>query len=175
MTKIVSFASLAMLGLMALPPGVATAQPAPPPTGPAMPLEYAVKYVCGTNPIEGQVTTLVASGNYYTAVNIHNPFKENKVTYKVALALQGEPGPMTGFQPAFPLKYDQAMDVDCRLIRARLQQAHIATPPFITGFLVVQSARELDVVGVYTAAGAVEKNQVVSIDVERVPVRRVMD
>ncbi|MEA3051515.1 MAG: hypothetical protein QOG72_418 [Sphingomonadales bacterium] len=176
MTRIASFVPLAALALLALPPTAATAQPAPPPQGPELPLEYAAKYVCGTNPLQGAVTTLAAAGNYYTAVNIHNPFKANKVTYKVALAPQGKPGPMTGFQPVFPLSYDQAMDVDCRLIRARLQQSGIPVPAngFITGFLVIESSRELDVVAVYTAAPT-PGNQVSSIHTERVPVRRVID
>ena len=74
------------------------------------------------------------------------------------------------------LNYDQAMDIDCRLIRARFQQAGIPVPGpgFITGFVVVQSARELDVVAVYTAAPT-PGNQVSSIHTERVPVRRVGD
>lgn len=180
MTRTASFASLAALALIALPATSASAQPAPqpPPTGPAMPLEYAVKFVCGTNPLQGAVVTTAATGNYYTAVDIHNPFRSNKLTYKIALAPfpPGKPGPMTPFQPSMGLDYDQAMDVDCRLIRARLQQAGIPVPAatFITGFVVVQSARELDVVAVYTAAPT-PGNQVASIHTERVPVRRVGD
>lgn len=166
--------SLATLALLALPVTAATAQPAP---GPVMPLEYAVKFVCGTNPMQGAVVTTAAAGNYYTAVNIHNPFSSNKLTYKIALAPfpPGQPGPVTPFQPTMGLQYDRALDIDCRLIRARLQQAGIPVPlpGFITGFVVVQSARELDVVAVYTAAPT-PGNQVASIATERVPVRRVM-
>lgn len=181
MTRIASFVRFAALASLALPVAAVDAQPAPP-QGPELPLEYAAKFVCGTNPVQGAVTTLVATGNYFTAVNIHNPFRSNKVTYKVVLARQGGPPPpggpgqMTGFQPVFPLSYDQAMDVDCRVIRARLQQAGIGVPgnSFITGFLAVQSARELDVVAVYTAAPT-PGNQVSSIHTERVPVRKVMD
>jgi hypothetical protein len=171
------FATAAML---ALPLSAATAQPGPPPlpppTGPVMPLEYAAKFVCGTNTAPGASTTLVAFGQYYTAVNIHNPNRENVITYKVAIAPQGKPGPMTGFQPPMQLRYDEALDVDCRLIRARAQQAGIGLPGsvFFTGFLVVQSRAELDVVAVYTAS-PVATNQVASIHTERVPVRRLRD
>ena len=72
--------------------------------------------------------------------------------------------------------YDQALDIDCRLIRARIQQAGIPLPPaiFVTGFLVIQSREELDVVAVYSAA-PVATNQVASIHTERVHVRRVGD
>src|SRR5215217_6360288 len=129
--------------MLALPISAAPAQPAPqqPPTGPVLPLEYAAKFVCGTNTAPGQGTSLVAFGKYYTAVNIHNPNRRNRFTYKIAIADQGKPGPMTPFQPVMELSYDQALDVDCRLIRARVQQAGIPLPPaiFVTGFLVIQS------------------------------------
>jgi hypothetical protein len=171
-------ATFAAAAMLAPPVSAVQAQPGPPepPKGPAMPLEYAVKFVCGTNTAPGQATTLVAHGKYYTAVNIHNPYRENVVTYKVAIAAQGAIGPMTPFQPPMELKYDQAFDVDCRLIRARIGQAQIPLPPaiFVTGFLVVQSRAELDVVAVYTAA-PVATNQVASFHTERVPVRRLRD
>ena len=65
--------------------------------------------------------------------------------------------------------------MDCRLIRARIQQAGIPLAPavFVTGFLVVQSSDSLDVVAVYSAA-PVASNQVSSIHTERVPQRRVL-
>ena len=177
MTRI-NLVAIDSAAMLALPVTSAAAQPAPnqPPTGPAMPLEYAVKFVCGTNTAPGQSSTLAAFGKYYTAVNIHNPNRENVVTYKIAIAAHGKPGPMTPFQPAMELRYDQAFDVDCRLITARVQQAGIPLPPaiFFTGFLVVQSRAELDVVAVYTAA-PVATNQVASIHTERVSVRRLRD
>lgn len=168
--------AIASAAMLALPISSVGAQPKPnePPTGPALPIEYAVKFVCGTNTAPGQSSTLVAFGKYYTAVNIHNPNRRNQLTYKVAVAAQGKPGPMTGFQPVMDLSYDQALDVDCRLIRARIEQAGIPLPPaiFVTGFLVVQSRQELDVVAVYTAA-PVATNQVSSIHTERVLPRKV--
>jgi hypothetical protein len=178
MTKSTRSAALAAAVLLAFPPSAVAAQPAPqqPPTRPALPMEYAAKFVCGENIAPGASTTLVAFGRYYTAVNIHNPNRRNRITYKVTWAQQGNPGPMTDFQPIMDLSYDQALDIDCRLIRARLQQAGIPVPPavFITGFLVIQSVEPLDVVAVYTAAPTTT-NQVASIHTERVPVRRVLE
>jgi hypothetical protein len=168
--------AIASAVLLALPVSAVSAQPVPekPPTGPALPLEYAAKFVCGTNTAPGQATSLVSKGRFYTAVNIHNPNRRNRFTYKIAIAAQGKPGPMTGFEPIMDLTYDQALDIDCRLIRARVQQSGIPLPPaiFVTGFLVIQSREELDVVAVYTAA-PVATDQVSSIHTERVPVRRV--
>src|SRR5688572_11539693 len=155
--------------MLALPVAAVQAQPAPnqPPTEPALPIEYAAKFVCGTNTAPGQGTSLVSKGRFYTAVNIHNPMRRNRFTYKIAIADQGKPGPMTGFHPVMDLSYDQALDIDCRLIRARVQQAGIPLPPaiFVTGFLVIQSREELDVVAVYTAA-PVATDQVSSIHTE---------
>jgi hypothetical protein len=164
--------------ILACPIYAVSAQPAPPPPGPptkpALPLEYAAKFVCGTNPLQGAVSPAAAAGIYYTAVNIHNPNLSNELTYKVVLAPRDKPaGLMTPFQPFMGMKYDWAFDIDCRLMRANLQQAGIPVSPtdFITGFLVIQSIRELDVVAVYTAAPG--NNQVASIHTERVQLRKV--
>ncbi|MEA3028888.1 MAG: hypothetical protein QOG13_213 [Sphingomonadales bacterium] len=181
MNKLNKLAMLATVTLLPFAAAAASAQPAPPPAqppaGPALPLEYAAKFVCGENIAPGASTTLVAFGRYYTAVNIHSPSRRNRLTYKVVWARQGATGQMTNFQPVMDLTYDQALDIDCRLIRARLQQAGIALGPpnvFITGFLVVQSSEPLDVVAVYTAAPTTT-NQVASIHTERVPMRQLRD
>src|SRR5688572_15119679 len=60
MTKSNILAALSAAAMLALPFSAATAQPAPQPTGPVMPLEYAVKFVCGTNTAPGASTSLVA-------------------------------------------------------------------------------------------------------------------
>lgn len=167
--------AIASAALLALPFTAASAQPVPP-KEPALPLEYAAKFVCGTNTAPGASTTLVAFGKYYTAVNIHNPNRRNRITYKIAVAPQGKPGPVTPFQPIMDLTYDQALDIDCRLVRARVEQAGIPLQPaiFFTGFVVVQSSEPLDVVAVYSAA-PVASNQVSTMHTERVPQRRVLD
>jgi hypothetical protein len=159
---------------LALPLSGAIAQPAPAPSAraPAMPLEYAAKFVCTRGEVDTP-TSSFAVGAYYTAVNIHNPSRLGVLTYKVALAPLAAPGPITAFRPTVELKYDQAFEVDCRVIAAMLAASGIIVPPVYSGFLVIQSRTELDVVAVYTAAPAPGK-PVTAIHTERVPVRRVM-
>jgi hypothetical protein len=109
----------------------------------------------------------MAPGNYFTAVNVHNPSRPVRISHKVTLANVGRPGPMTDIRTDITLTYDQAIDFDCRWIIDRLRSAGIAAPPFFTGFLVLQTRTEIDVVAVYTTGsnGA--------IHTERVPMRRV--
>lgn len=173
MTRSHGFSALALASVLALPLSAATGQPPPPapPTGPAAPLEYAVKFVCGPNG-PAVTSTLTAAGNYYTAVNVHNPGPPQEFTYKVALAGFGAAGRMTPFQPYVTLRYDEALDFDCSWIKRRLAISGIPVPAFATGFLVIQAHRELDVVAVYTAAPN-NTNQVSTMHTERVPVRRV--
>lgn len=108
--------------------------------------QYAVKFVCGK--ADGQV---VAPGAYWTAINVHNP-TDTAMGFrkKVALALPHEQrGPVSAFVHA-ALGPEEALEIDCEDIR-RL----IDTPAaFLKGFVVLESKVELDVVAVYTAAGA---------------------
>ncbi len=185
MTKIRSLIALAAMVLPTLPMSAASAQPetpmpppppalpAGPPTAPVQPLEYAVKFVCGTSggPLGG--TLMTVPGNYLTAINVHNPGPPQYVTHKVTLAAIGGAAGMTQFQPYILMRYDDALDFDCRWIRTRLTGASIPVPPLFTGFLVIQSRRELDVVAVYSAAPS-NTNQVATMHTERVPVRRVI-
>lgn len=125
--------------------------------------EYAVKIICGTPD-----RPALATGMYYTAINVHNPGNEPvRFRQKFATTLPNEePGPISGFSPA-GLKPDQALEIDCRDIARRSQQRG-----FIKGFAVLQSPRELDVVAVYTAAGS-SRQTVVDLETERVPARRI--
>ncbi|HEX4736039.1 MAG TPA: hypothetical protein VH331_00600 [Allosphingosinicella sp.] len=122
------FGFVAALSLT-LPISGAIAQPPAPPTGPALPLEYAAKFVCSLPDDNPAVTSSFATGAYYTAVNVHNPNREGVVTYKVALAPLAKPGPMTPFRPPLELRYDQAFELDCRVIEAMFKAAGIAVPP----------------------------------------------
>jgi hypothetical protein len=159
---------LTLLGAAAVAaPLAAFAQPAPP-TGPVLPQEYAVKFVCGRSDGEGSF----AAGTYFTAINVHNPTRAARIAEKVALADLGRPGPMTDLRPGLSLRYDQAIEFDCRWIARRLRAAGITPPDLFTGFLVLQSGSLLDVVAVYTASG--RDNGVSTMHTERVPVRRVM-
>jgi hypothetical protein len=132
--------------------------------------EYAVKFVCGNN-IVAPTSPAVAMGAYFTAINVHNPGNEAvPFVHKVALALPREPGRHTPLVAPFRLGEDQATDVDCQQIQRELVNGGITPPPFFTGFFVIQSAVELDVVAVYTAAPS-RGQPVTTLSTERVPVR----
>ena len=146
---------LSALFLIGAPVVAATAQ------GPA---EYAVKIVCGAPDHPA-----VANGYYYTAINIHNPSQRAgaKLRWKIALTLPGiVPGPITTFFD-IELKPDQAAEIECQDIMRRAPRVR-----FLKGFVVIMSETEMDVVGVYTAAQSPD-GRVVTLDIERVPVRRV--
>lgn len=124
--------------------------------------QYAVKVVCGKS--DGSV---VAPGQYWTAINVHNPtYRRIRFRKKVAVALpHEEAGPVSDFSSA-ELGPDEALEIDCEDI---LEHAHHDWD-FLKGFVVIQSRVELDIVAVYTAAGAEER--VSTFHTERVPVRR---
>jgi hypothetical protein len=155
------------LGMLALPPYAATAQDEPGPPAPgAVPgpmLEYAVKVVCGRQPMNPVMP--VAQGVYYTAVNVHNPGAPQKFKRKVAVALPGKVGPVSTFLWT-GLANDQAIEFDCGEIS---KQSHM--DGFLKGFLVIQSSFPLDIVAVYTAA-PLNNPHVSTLHTERVPPRR---
>ena len=133
--------------------------------------EYAVKYVCGTN-VRPTLSPAAAPGTYYTAINVHNPSNEAvPFVFKVVIAPSGAPGGHTPLTAPFRLGSDEATDVDCMMITRALDAASIPHGPFWTGFFVIQSPVELDVVAVYTTAAS-RTGAVNSIQTERVPVRR---
>lgn len=105
--------------------------------------QYASKFLCGTG--DGLRTV---KGDYLTAINIHNPADQSAAfEWKVAVAL---PLPSTQFVSPFAsldLKPDGAGELTCKQI---LDLSHRPTP-FMTGFVVVESKTQLDVVPVYTA------------------------
>jgi hypothetical protein len=112
--------------------------------------QYAAKFVCGRAGDQMNV----APGTYFTTINVHNPALIAGIEFrkKFALAEMSEkPGRISTWFAA-GLHADAAMQIDCRNI-----YAHLGIPPgtFIDGFAVIQldPRRELDVVGVYTAAG----------------------
>jgi len=150
-------ASILMLGA-----GGASAQAPPVPTS----YEYAVKFVCG-RAIQDK-TTSAAPGFYFTDINVHNPNStaiEFKKKFAIALPNQTA-GKISELFPA-ALKSDQAFSVDCAEITKRLGQA---PSTFVTGFAVFQTAKELDIVAVYTTAGS-PAGPVMTLHMERVPKR----
>jgi hypothetical protein len=124
-------------------------------------LQYAAKFVCGKG--DGRV---VAPGAYFTAINVHNP-GDQVVAFrkKIAIALPGErPGPVSRFFDA-KLGPDQALEIDC----PDIVRHAAARGDFLKGFVVIETDVELDVVAVYSAAGATR--QIETLELERVPAR----
>jgi hypothetical protein len=161
--------SSAIFGALALPSAAASQD--------TLAVEYATKFVCG-RPITAPAP--VAPGEYFTAINIHNPAVRG-VAFRWKLALTRtdtliigvpptpSPGPTSPFVNA-DLGPDQSLEIDCRHIVPRAQPLLPATS-FFKGFVVIQPRTgELDVVAVYTATGGTR--QVETIDVERVEARR---
>jgi hypothetical protein len=103
--------------------------------------QYAVKYLCGDG--DGEI---LAPGVYRTAINIHNPhtFVQQPLCWKVLSPTPDgaptQPGP---WQQIPSLPPDWGMEIDCR----RISQFAQGRP---TGFVVIHSPSELDVVAVYT-------------------------
>ena len=160
-------------------PLVASAQPRPP-QEPVQPLEYAVRFLCGTNGPPGtNITASIPPGNYFTTVSVHNPGPRQQISQKVTLAV---PAPVTLTPPAagnmtdiltnVSLDYDGAIEFDCQWIMRRIAAAGLTPRRPTSGFLVLQSRGELDVVAVYMAAQGAGR-PVVNVQTERVPVRRV--
>lgn len=133
--------------------------------------QYAAKFVCGTS--DGKI---LAPGVYFTAVNVHNPTNTAiGFRVKIAVALPGlQPGPVSAFRDA-RLGPDEALEIDCPdIFSPNIFQFPIRKRPrFLKGFVVIESAVELDVVAVYTAADNRGK-QVESLHTERVPARQLV-
>jgi hypothetical protein len=129
---------------------------------PAMPtFQYAAKFVCGRPEAEE-----LAPGQYFTAINVHNPTERDvALRKKIAVAGRGErPGPVSNFVDA-RLGPDEALEIDCPDIRAHAG----VDDALLKGFVVIESGVEFDVVAVYTAAG--DSGQVQTLHMERVPPR----
>lgn len=156
------FVAAMLLATLTLNQGFVGAQ-APPQS---LPTQYAVKFVCGKSPAPGQ-QQVVATGTYFTAINVHNPFNDTaKFRKKIAVALPNEKaGKVSPFFDVV-LKGDEALEIDCDDIYKHMHM----NATFLKGFVVIESKTELDVVAVYTAAGA--NGQVETMDVERFPPRR---
>ena len=131
--------------------------------------QYAAKFICGKATDAQTGTFLAAPGSYFTVVNIHNPALTAAVEFrkKFTVGLPGEkPGKVSEFFGA-TLKADETMQTECRNIYGHLG---VAAGTFIEGFVVLEiKERELDVVGVYTAAPP--NGGVSTLHMERVPGR----
>ena len=145
-------AAAALTGLGASAPAVAQVP---------MKHEYAVKVVCGH--IRSSGADRLPPGRYFTVVNIHSPNKRR--TYmmrKVAQAGSASPTPISRWETGW-LEYDEAVAVQCPEITKQMEA------DWVEGFLVVQSAKPIDVVAVYATSGG--DGSVNSFHTERVPPR----
>ena len=131
------------------------------------PVQYSVKYVCGPSHC-GSVPSVVAPGHYSAAINIQNP-NDTPARYRrrASVALPGErPGAVSAFDIVILQPYT-AVEIDCPDIAAMLG---IQPGCFLKGFFTIEATSELEIVVVYSAAGA--DGQVETIDIERVAGRR---
>lgn len=133
--------------------------------------QYAVKVVCGRMAVNqsAPVATPVAPGQYWTAVNIHNPSKCEgaRFRWKVAVGRPGEPGPISAYQTPRVLEPDRAYEIDTRQIMKAVQ---LPATAFAKGYVVIESDIELDVVAVYSTAQS-PTGPVNSFHTERVEAR----
>jgi hypothetical protein len=118
--------------------------------------QYASKFLCGTG--DGLRTV---QGRYLTAINIHNP-TDQRVAFNWKVAVASPLQSTQAVSPFAPLELipDGAGDLTCKQI---LKQSHQQVP-FMTGFVVVESKTQLDVVPVYTATDPSGKS--ISIEVK---------
>ena len=122
--------------------------------------QYAAKFVIGTS--NGEV---LAPGQYFTAINVHNPTGQAiTIRKRFAIALPSErPGPVSQFVST-TIPPGAAIEIDTRDIHG-----HTKTKPglFVKGFAVINSPVRLNVVAVYTAAGST--GRIETMFMERVP------
>jgi hypothetical protein len=134
---------------------------------------YAAKFLCTPNiPFTSAATPSVLPGNYLTVINIHNP-NSGTVRFRKKIALTFPPGGQKPGQGSNfiddQLAPDAALSVDCQRIKSGFFGFTVIHG--VEGFLVIESARSLDVTAVYTA-GKVE-GEVESIAVEQIRERRI--
>jgi hypothetical protein len=136
---------------------------------------YAVKFLCGsflpkspTPPVDG-LAWPVKPGNYFTAINVHNPNSVVMSFQKKAVLLYRADKPGNPEEPMPPgklfdasLRDDWGLEIDCSDIRNKLLSGTApGAPTFITGWVVIEvtgspnrpEPRPLDVTAVYTSHG----------------------
>jgi hypothetical protein len=135
--------------------------------------QYAVKVLCGTVDADTPDSP-VAWGQYWTAINVHNPDKCKNANYRVKLAVANDiirgQGPISIYIEPLSLGPDAALEIDCPVIRliAQITYPPPQSPPkFIKGYFVIESDIELDVVAVYTGAQST-KGPISTFQTERV-------
>ena len=121
-----------------------------------IPFRYAVKFICGKS-----IGDVVAPGEYWTAINVHNPSSERtKFRKKIAIALPNEEaGPVTDYFFA-KLGPDEALEIDNKDIFKHAEKKG----RFLKGFVLIESDVNLDVVAVYTVAGRDRRVEAIFIE-----------
>jgi hypothetical protein len=129
--------------------------------------QYAVKIVCGeVKPAENNP---VAPGQYWTAVNFHNPAKceDAHVRLKVGIAQFNLQSPVSQYFGPFTLPPDGMFELDCPIIKWIAGLLVSPAPSFVKGYMVIESDIKLDIVAVYSgSAGSSAGN---FFHTERVP------
>ncbi len=152
-----------IVGLLALIGEARAATPIPTHTPKATPTPvpnvflYSVKFLCGlqstpANQFKPPVEPPVKPGNYATSVNVHN-FRSVAVCLAKKAAIANSEGqtvlPASAFK-SVTLPGDGAFEIDCADI-VSFFPAGAGLPPFIEGFVEIQSRNQLSVTGVYTS------------------------
>ncbi|HEV3113385.1 MAG TPA: hypothetical protein VGY99_23105 [Candidatus Binataceae bacterium] len=118
---------------------------------------YSVKFLCGlqsvqSNQFKPPAEPQVKPGNYATSINVHNFHSSSACLAKKAAIAGPESADITGQVSAFrgfKLGPDDAFEIDCSDI-VSLFPAGVGLPPFIEGFVEIQSRSQLNVTAVYT-------------------------
>ena len=127
--------------------------------------QYAAQFTCGANP---QAIARVLPGQYATSVNIHNPHGSN-IELRKRVALTFPPPEQKAGAVSEPISDKlgplEALKVACDEIPTEFFSEAADLPPYVHGFLIIESLNELNVTAVYTTGTAEEVD---SIDVEEV-------
>jgi hypothetical protein len=127
---------------------------------------YVAKFVCGRAATVANVPPPVATGFYFTAINVHT-LVDNKFDKLFSIALPGEKVGRVSKPVTETMKPNEAMEIDCPDISKQLD---VGQGSFVKGFVTIQAERDLDIVAVYTAAAS-PTGTVVALELERVPKR----
>jgi hypothetical protein len=155
---------LLVVGLAASAGHVQAATPSPTPTKKPVPTPtpvqnaffYSVKFLCGLEPLQPNLKPPqeppVKPGNYATSINVHNFRNLSLCISKKAVIAPPEIQPTQLIGPFRPFKLvpDGAFNIDCADIQS-LFPAGVGFPPFIEGFVEIQSTVQLNVQAVYTS------------------------
>ncbi len=128
---------------------------------------YAAKFACGVIPAPSKAGDLLVPGRFLTTINVHNPH-EGDVTirkrFSFGLGFEQQ-GPLSqGFSTT--LGSARTIDIQCADILN-----HSNNPQANTGYALIESPVELDVVSLYSAANAT--SEVSTVHSERVPAREI--